>query len=40
MRAGSVPQLALTTDAVSDEDGGAAEAEGDVDSIEDEERSE
>jgi large subunit ribosomal protein L25 len=36
----SVPQLDLTTDAVSDEDGEAAEAEGDVDSIEDEERSE
>jgi len=36
----SVPQLDLTTDAVSDEDGEAAPAEGDVDSIEDEERSE
>ncbi|KQM24298.1 MULTISPECIES: 50S ribosomal protein L25/general stress protein Ctc [Frigoribacterium] len=36
----SVPQLDLTTDAVSDEDGEAAEAEGDVESIEDEERSE
>ncbi|GAA0967429.1 50S ribosomal protein L25/general stress protein Ctc [Frigoribacterium faeni] len=36
----SVPQLDLTTDAVSDEDGEAAAAEGDVDSIEDEERSE
>jgi len=36
----SVPQLDLTTDAVSDEDGEAEPAEGDVDSIEDEERSE
>jgi len=35
-----VPQLDLTTDAVDDEDGEAAEAEGDVPSIEDEERSE
>ena len=36
----SVPQLDLTTDAVDDESGEAAEAEGDVPSIEDEERSE
>jgi large subunit ribosomal protein L25 len=36
----SVPQLDLTTDAVEDESGEAAEAEGDVPSIEDEERSE
>jgi large subunit ribosomal protein L25 len=36
----SVPQLDLTTDAVDDESGEAAGAEGDVPSIEDEERSE
>ena len=36
----SVPQLDLSTDAVDDESGEAAEAEGDVPSIEDEERSE